>query len=102
MSTGWVKNIGAMHKKIPDTMIPGLAIKNERKEEDTVFDAIQLSARQTHLLILSSLQLTVVFMLVDLPQCNPVVSITCNIVSAQIPLSRMSCLLPSTYKYNSN
>ena len=47
--------------------------KNERKEED-VFNTIQLSARQTHLLILSSLQLTVVFVLVDLPQSNPVVS----------------------------
>ena len=38
-------------------------------------DTIQLSARQTHLLILSSLQLTVVFVLVDLPQSNPVVSL---------------------------
>ena len=55
--------------------------KNERKEEDNVFDAIQLSARQTHLLILSSLQLTVKFALVDLPQRNPVVSITFDTLS---------------------
>jgi len=76
--------------------------KRERKEEDNVSYAIQLSARQTHLLILSSLQLTVKFVLVDLPQRNPVVSITLYIVSAQIRLSPMSCLLPSIYKYNRN